>query len=321
MNYLASPYIQIPFLNAQFNLTFLSMCSWSETSSAIESIKDGLEMEAAAFQLDAEQSEYMRGSKITTTELDADEMRELFDELDSCHLSDAELSLCKRAQCVVNITGVRNGRLHYAPFWAAHLFANRLADAIDGVIIDLGQGTVCSAGHEHDQQQVKGIPLTGAFLTVKAYPKRADENKYFLRTEGMVRFGLPELTLPEVPANLGSDCAYLLRGVAQFLWTQLERAHPEQPFVTVESTLKLQAKFCQYGNPTFHSVEELDLPLALELFETRNEAMLVVRPTPDFEDYYDWLCSLVSSIMDHRLNIQRLEALEAEEVQEQPIAA
>src|SRR5262249_10258305 len=152
-----------------------------------------------------------------------------------------------------------------------------------------------SATQEMTQHHVNGIPLAGTFLTVKAY-QRESSNKFFLCTEGMVRFGLPELTLTEVPSNLGADGAYLLRTIAQYIWTKLENIHPEQPYLSIDETNEISAVYCEFNNPAFHAAPEMTIPFALEVFESKHETLLVLRPPSGYDDYYDWFLSVTESI-------------------------
>jgi hypothetical protein len=304
-----SKQVNIPFSNPQFNLMFLSMESATDTKQAIETILDS--------SIDQNKQCGHSNSKIWKLSL-ADQER-FFDNLQHCNLSEVQNAFCQRAQSVLNISAVRNSSSFFAPFWACHKIAEQLSESIDSICVDLYQGTAFYASSEMQEHQKSEVPLSGTFLTVKAYPKE-NSNKFFLCTEGMARFGLPELTLTEVPSNLGADGAYLLRAIAQFLWSKLENIHPEQPFLTIDQSIEMPAVYCEYGNAAFHAAEQLNIPFALEVFESKLETLLVVRPPAGYDDYYDWFLSVTESIVEHRLQIQRATMTCPEHAKPAPIS-
>lgn len=286
-----SKQVYIPFNNPQFNLMFLSMDSSNETMRAVEAVNQGV-------------SKDKNTSTPRVSKLDNADEKHFFTSLKSCNLSEVQNAFCNRAKTVLNISAVRTGSSFFAPFWACHSIAEQLAESVDSICVDLYQGNAFYASSDMQQHKASEIPLAGTFLTVKAYPK-GNSNKFFLLTEGMARFGLPELTLTEVPSNLGADGAYLLRAVAQYLWSKLENIHPEQPYLTVEETTEMSAVYCEYGNPAFHAANQMSIPFALEVFPSKHETLLVVRPPAGYDDYYDWFLSVTESIVEHRLQIQR----------------
>ncbi|MDZ4836371.1 MAG: hypothetical protein SGJ27_21565 [Candidatus Melainabacteria bacterium] len=300
--------IRIPFSNPQFNLIFLSMDSSNQTMLAAESIIDSYTED----KKDESDSKFWR--------LNSTDEKRFFNNLQHCNLSEVQTALCNRAQTVLNISSVRTGSSFFAPFWACHSVAEQLAELVDSICVDLYQGNAFYASSEmQEHRAADNIPLAGTFLTVKAYPK-GNSNKFFLCTEGMARFGLPELTLTEVPSNLGADGAYLLRAVAQYLWSKLENIHPEVPYFSINETIEMPAVYCEYGNPAFHEADHLAIPFALEVFESKHETLLVVRPPAEYDDYYDWFLSVTESIVEHRLQIQRATTATSEEVLPAPIS-
>lgn len=289
-----SKQVYIPFNNPQFNLMFLSMESSADTMSAAEAVIDGLNQNKSKSDC----------AKPRVSKLDNAAEKHFFNNLQHCNLSEVQNAFCNRAKTVLNISAVRTGSSFFAPFWACHSIAEQLAESIDSICVDLFQGNAFYGSSDMQQHRASDVPLAEKFLTVKAYPK-GNSNKFFLCTEGMVRFGLPELTLTEVPSNLGADGAYLLRAVAQYLWSKLETVHPEQPYLTIDETTEMPAIYCELGNPAFHAADQMAIPFALEVFQSKHETLLVVRPPAGYDDYYDWFLSVTESIVEHRLQIQR----------------
>ncbi len=289
-----SKQVYIPLNNPQFNLMFLSMESSSDTMCSAAAIIDSHNSESAKND----------SSKTKISKLEGAHEEQFFTNLQQCNLSEVQNAFCNRAKTVLNISAVRTGSSFFAPFWACHAIAEQLAESVDSICVDLYQGNAFYGSSDMQQHRASDVPLAGTFLTVKAYPK-GNSNKFFLCTEGMVRFGLPELTLTEVPSNLGADGAYLLRAIAQYLWSKLETVHPEQPYLTMDETTKMPAIYCELGNAAFHAADQLEIPFALEVFQSKHETLLVVRPPAGYDDYYDWFLSVTESIVEHRLQIQR----------------
>jgi hypothetical protein len=295
--------IQIPLNNPHFNLMFLSMESVSETKAAVQS--------AINYEDNDKALPVVKDSSIKAVELSQCATERFFTNLTRCNLSEVQNAFCQRAKTVFSISAVRNSSSFFAPFWACHAIAQELADSLDAIVVDMHQGNIVTTdGELNEQKASNGVPLTAAFLTIKAYPKENAPNRFYLYTEGMTRFGLPELNLPEVPSNLAADGAYLLRSIAQFLWSKLEKIHPEQPCLSMESELEMSAVYCEYGNPAFHAAPELMIPFALEVFNSIHETVLVVRQPKLYDDYYDWLLSVIESVVDHRMDIQRAASID-----------
>lgn len=304
-----SKQVYIPFNNPQFNLMFLSMESSNDTMSAAEAIIDRLN----------EGTTRTNQSKPKISKVNGADEERFFTNLQQCNLSEVQNAFCNRAKTVLNISAIRTGSSFFAPFWACHSIAEQLSESVDSICVDLYQGNAFYASSDMQQHKASDVPLAGTFLTVKAYPK-GNSNKFFLCTEGMVRFGLPELTLTEVPSNLGADGAYLLRAVAQYLWSKLENIHPEQPYLTMDETTEMPAIYCELGNPAFHAADQMAIPFALEVFQSKHETLLVVRPPAGYDDYYDWFLSVTESIVEHRLQIQRATTACPAEVDPAPVS-
>lgn len=293
--------IQVPLANPNFSLVLLSMESSGETKSAINSVYRNLYQNNSTETI----CQVIKDSTIKINELGERGIKHFFTNLPYCNLSEIETAFCQRAQTVFNISSVRNSASFFAPFWACQAVAQDLAHSVESIIIDMHQGNIVTTDGDNNERDAFGIPLTAKYLTVKGYHKEDAPNRFLLYTEGMSRFGLPELTLPEVPSNLLNDGAYLLRAIAQFLWSKLERIHPEQPHLELAPELEISAAFCEYGNPAFHARNnELLIPFALDVSETEHETLLVVKNPTGYDDYYDWLLSVNESILELRLDIQ-----------------
>jgi len=290
--------IQIPLNTPHFNLMFLSMESLADTENAVE------DTTARAKAYGDSCCKVLRDSAIKTIRLNECGEKLFFDSLSRCNLTEIETAYCQRAHSIFSLTAVRTAGSFFAPFWACHAVAQDLNESLSSIVVDLHQGNIRDYNSENTEIEAFGIPLTAAFLTVKAYPKD-QPNRFFLCTEGMSRFGLPELRLPDVPSNLAQDGAYMLRAIAQFLWTKLDHIHPEQPHLELDCDTTMSAVFCEYGNPAFHAAEELTIPFALELCESKYETELVVRHPKGYDDYYDWYLSVTEAIVAHRVAIQR----------------
>lgn len=291
--------VKIPLNTPDFSLMFLAM---EQVKTTRATISDALSTTSASRD---NVCQVVKSSTIKATELPSFGRELFFDDLELCNLSELDRAFCRRASTVFNITAQRNSTSFFAPFWACHAFVEDLADKIDSIIVDMAQGNIVTTNGADLDTDAFGIPLTATFLTIKAYPKENAPNRYFLCTEGMSRFGLPELNLPEVPSNLAADGAYLLRTIAQFIWSKMEHVHPEQPYLELDSEQSISAVFCEYGNAAFHAANEMLIPFALELFGSQTQPILVVHQPDGYDDYYDWFLSINEMIVEHRLDIQR----------------
>ena len=296
--------VKIPLSTPDFNLMFLSMESRTETKSALKAVSETFHHNVSGETL----SQVIRNSSISVKELGERAAEHFFSNLAHCNLSEIETAFCQRAQTVFCISAVRNSTSFFAPFWACQAVVQDLAQKVESVVIDMHQGNIVTTDGDIGERDAFGIPLTAKYLTVKGYAKDEVPNRYFLCTEGMSRFGLPELNLPEVPSNLLNDGAYLLRAVAQFLWTKLKNIHPEQPHLEIENEAEMSSVFCEYGNPAFHADQQISIPFALSLFDSAHESVIVVKNPDNYDDYYDWFLSVNESILELRLAIQRQQA-------------
>ncbi|MBX9694879.1 MAG: hypothetical protein K2Z81_21000, partial [Cyanobacteria bacterium] len=256
---------------------------------------EGLEIGHSSFY------EQMRWSQMTINPLSAGERSLIFEILDRFDLSEAKKLICRRSKAILSISAKNAGSI-FSSFWACQFVAWELSQWIDCLIVDLHQGSARSSANPVCHQHWKGIPLTGTFLTVKAYP--VQDGCYRLQTEGMSRFGLPELHLDKIPANLGSDGAYLLRSVAQYLWAKMEHVHPEQDSLTLASNLEISPEFFEYDNPLFQALGGAGIPIRLQCSSRLSEPTLEVLPTSRYRDYYDWLISVIQIIRDYRIKAQ-----------------
>ncbi len=293
--------IQIPLREPVFSLALLAMEPANRLSAAATiSVYPNKESKEHV-------SNVVQKSSIVLSELKEQERKRFFTNLEYCNLSEVETVYCKRAQSILNVSATRNSAAFFDPFWACQTVARDISQVIDSVVIDLYQGNVVTTGGDRVDQEAFGIPLTNAYLTVKAYPDEDAPNRYNLFTEGMSRFGLPELTLPNCSTNLLNDGAYLLRAVAQFLWAKLERIHPEQPFLELSKEFVIPTEFCEYGNPNFHAIKGPSIPLSLEVISDEHETILLLKQPSHYDDFYDWFLSVNEEILELRLNIQQLQ--------------
>ncbi len=257
-------------------------------------------------------------SQISIGPLAAGERNLIYEILDRFDLSEAKKLICRRSKSVLSISAKNTGSL-FSSFWACQFVAWELSQWVDCLIVDLHQGSVRSSANPVCHQHSNGIPLTGAFLSVKAYPMQ--DGSYHLRTEGMTRFGFPELQLKQVPANLGSDGAYLLRTIAQYLWTRMEYLHPEQEYLTLASELQIATEFFEYDNPLFKELGGAGIPIRLECDSKSSDVTLEVLPTSLYRDYYDWLISVIQMIRDYRIKAHQLKNAEPVETLRETTAA
>ena len=253
---------------------------------------------------------YLNWAQTSTKPLNSEERDFFFELLESCNLSEIERMVAMASKAVLRINAKRTSQSYFSSFWACHIAAQELSQWVDSMTVDLHEGTAVTSQAPVWHRHAKGIPLTGSFLTVVASPSETP-HCYDLRTDGMSRFGLPELSLRMVPSNLGSDGAYLLRTVAQYLWSQLDNLHPEQDCLHVRDSLKISSKFCEYDNPKFQEDDEFLIPCRFEVEKENGDCVIELSQTDEFEDHLDWMIYLIQSIRDLRLRLAQVETMDS----------
>jgi hypothetical protein len=295
--------IKIPLKEPVFSLVLLTMAPPYESKTAVAEASQIYSADKSGERV----RHVIKSSSTVVREMEEAESERFLECLDFCNLSEAETVFCRRAQSIFNITSTRNSSAFFDPFWACQAVAHDLNQALDSTVIDLHQGSIVTTDSGSRPQEAFGIPLTEAYLTVKAYPAAGLPNTYNIYTEGMSRFGLPELKLPDLASNLLNDGAYMIRTIAQFLWSRLEHIHPEQPYLEINAELEIPTEFCEYGNVDFHTVKGDSLPVSLEVILGENETILVVKHPEKYDDFYDWFLSVNEAIRELRLSIQNLQ--------------
>jgi hypothetical protein len=122
----------------------------------------------------------------------------------------------------------------------------------------------------------------------------------------MKRFCLPELRLENVPSEYGQDAAYLLRGVAQYVWNAIDLLIPDKILLQLESEFDLSTSFCEANLTTIYALKGTLIPVALCWDEEENASeALTVMPTSEFAHDDDWFNLVVQATRNQQLQIRQ----------------
>lgn len=251
-------------------------------------------------------------TNIEIVPLRSTDMDRFFEVLDLCNLSEAEQELTSRAQAVISISSNVGNSSKFDSFWQVRKAACLIEQHLDSpcIVIDIEQGNTVSST-TLSLEELSGIPLARDYITIKAY-EGENENTYYITSEGMVRFGVPEIALSEIPCNLGADGAYLIRTVAQYLLTKIQHTRKNQDCLRLSSELKIPADYCEYNNPNFHGINECLSPIQLTVEDKEYDQLIMIEPTEEYEEYYDWLMEIIESINEKRTKVHWLEVSQEE---------
>ena len=138
---------------------------------------------------------------------------------------------------------------------------------------------------------------------------RAQENERFeLATRGLKRFGLPELSLSDIPPNLGADAAYLLRTIASYLIIRLDIAPAgENLYLSVGTNeeMKIPVYCCELDNPLFQTRDDYLPGLRISLKEDlEKNHYLEISEASGYEDKIDWFIDIVARLREVRSEIR-----------------
>ncbi len=81
----------------------------------------------------------------------------------------------------------------------------------------------------------------------------------------MKRFSLPDLRLDNVPPQYGPEAAYLLRGVAQYMWNAIDRIVPDKCVLELDSEFDLSTSACEANLTAVYGLKGSLVPVALVL--------------------------------------------------------
>ena len=268
------------------------------------------------------ESDFVLDEKTRVTALNKTEAENLLSYLrtEKLNLTRADIALLERTKTVYKVEIQNKARMnHKALFEQFRILWDSVLKVKDqlelfsdcGVLIlDLYQGRLIL---EPENIKKNSLPPMGKFLTIKAYedkPSLLGQMKCVtLVTEGMTRFGIPELMLEQVPENLGSDSAYLIRTVAQFLLSKLQRSE----FISMTSPpegVVIEARFCEIDNPKFKSQRRKLVPVSLAPMENSTNNLLKLGAPREklsnlyFEDSLDWLVASVEKLTEIRTEIE-----------------
>jgi hypothetical protein len=235
------------------------------------------------------------------TSSDIDEFYKMVDESE---LSDSEEKHCRNAQVIFPIFAEgTEGQSFYAPFWTAYLAGHFWAEEMQSLLVDPYQKRAYVATDQFWRFQCDGIPLTHPFLAVKGFP---DGDRFMLVTNGMKRFGLPELELVDVPQEFGRDGAYLLRGIAQYIWNTIELTVPEQTCVLLDQELDISSACCEADKFARYEISGSIFPVGLRWGEAKQglPSRLEVTPTNEFALSDQWFGAIMGPLRDQRLSLQ-----------------
>lgn len=271
------------------------------------------------FELESSINQFVRSEHIrrkdfplvevgTLAEIDKDRF---FQVLSMCNLSSTEMALADRLDSVVKLSLPVMDNKIFESFFELRKAAMDISQILEdtNMVIDLDQGVTVSPILENIAN-LKGVPLARDYVTIKAY-EGINQKTYVLESEGLVRFGLPEIALHEIPDNLGSDGAYLIRTVAQFLLSKLESWDNDMGFITVNEDVTIPCDYCEINNPHFLGVNEKLSAITLRMDEDSHNSLMYLEPCSDYDDYYDWLMEILDSVTQSRTKAHWIEEKEA----------
>jgi hypothetical protein len=247
-------------------------------------------------------------TKLVIDPFSAKDMDDFYKMVDESELSHDEENRCRNAKIVFPIhADGTEGQSFFAPFWTAILAGHFWSHEMQSILIDPYQKRSYDAQCEFWRWQCDGIPLTQSFLAVKGFPDGNDRFKMI--TNGMQRFGLPELELLDVPQEFGPDGAYLLRGIAQYMWNTIELTVPEQSAILLDEDLDISSACCEADKFARYEIGGSIFPVGLRPVEsgtnqTTDGPRLEVTPTNEFALSDQWFGAIMGPLRDQRLSLE-----------------
>jgi hypothetical protein len=237
----------------------------------------------------------------------AADLDEFYLALDESDITEEEEIRCRNAQVVFPFFAEGSEEQSYfAPFWTAFVAGYCYAAEMKPLLIDTTQGKAYEAETKFWQYQCEGVPLTHKFLAVKGVLDGLT-NRYTLVTNGMARFGLPELELLDVPPECGQDGAYLLRGVAQYIWNGVDITVPEHQRIVLPEENDISSAFCEFDKFARFDMEGSILPIGFCWSETEpGGTRLSVVPTNEFALTDQWFGAIIGPLRDQRTSLQNI---------------
>lgn len=243
----------------------------------------------------------LQNSRITSTTTYLTENRKadlLVNEIAEEELSSVEKELLYRAESLLKIEHPIEGDLLSA---LKQTLEEALYLADQNPVLDMEQGPRLLLASMLEKQQ----PLSAATIL----RIRAQENEGFeLATRGLKRFGLPELSLSDIPPNLGADAAYLLRTIASYLVIRLDMSLAGDYLylsVGADEDVNIPVSCCEIDNPLFQKRDDCLPGIRISLKkDLENGHYLEIGEASGYEDKIDWFIDIVARLRDVRSEIR-----------------
>jgi hypothetical protein len=262
---------------------------------------------------DCEIDDYIKAvvanTKLTTNLLPNNQLEEFYHFVENGVLSEEMQHRCFQAEMVVQLLAEGNEQLtFFAPFWTAMVAGSFFTGEIDAILVDAYNSRGFDANFPAWQHNVDGVPLSHQFLSVTGNAQDGS-NKMRLHTTGMSRFGLPELVVHEVLPEYGQEMAYVLRGLAQYMWSAIEKLLPASSTLQLNEELDLPSSFCELDKAQACKIAGQLLPISLCWGESnQGRSNLIVSPTMDFEAEEDWFETIVNAVRREKLQLSALSS-------------
>ncbi|NUT33228.1 MAG: hypothetical protein HOV79_09150 [Hamadaea sp.] len=182
--------------------------------------------------------------------------------------------------------------------WHARGLAAALAQELNGTLVDAATPRLLES--RAALASLPGEDFRIALTRWILIPQSPDEGGVWLTTNGLDRYGLPELQVLDVPPELAAPWTAVLNGVATALldtWYEALEGQEEPPFVNLPAELIISSSDVAeaYGEPEPDPERNAGVRLRLDPPDDFDEqTFLTVEPTGDFdgsrEDYLAQVC-------------------------------
>lgn len=248
---------------------------------------------------EAEMDDDLKGiiahTKFTVNVLPNSQLAEFYHFVENGRLSSELQTACKQSAMVFQIAADGADNLtFFAPFWAAVTAGCLHGSDIDAIALDAYSSAPYTVSVPLWQYHYLCVPLTHQFLSVTGFPDEST-GRFTMKSTGMRRFGMPELELLEVPQNFAQYGAYLLRGVAQYMWCAIEKSIPDTTTLRFNNEFDLPANLCELNKAEKAQMHGKLIPVLLSSAETAGdkEARLTVSPTMEFATDDQWFAHIM----------------------------
>jgi uncharacterized protein YegJ (DUF2314 family) len=203
-----------------------------------------------------------------------------------------DLTLLENAKTVASIyCSANEDAMVMAPLWGALTAAVYMGLQTGGVIFELIQGRILESSTELISSQKMWQPNAGTFLSVTGFP----EHGYFeLVSKGNCRFGLPEISMSNIPEKYASLAASVIRAYAQEMWCLMDHARVDDDRVrkfdlleTVSSRF-FPTTFQLFGFEDDSPSQKFPISNKVVRQNLVGKRQIMLTPPPGFSDWGAW---------------------------------